>query len=284
MEAPNRYIAIHNSPRSRIIPKYFKIELYFLGFNFSPIKSIYLTPFFLRLNSLPKRNSVMIEYDGNIFFNVWLVLFLKYKGNTITLDCHNSAIENQSGHFIRYFLNRIYLFLLDKISFVKIVVHNRAIQPRFIRSEVLETPYPKITMPKLPNSNFDIVFCCSLNSDEPLDRILKWCGELKFRGKSTLITGNYNRVKNRYDSEFFSENFLSYNEYIEILAGCKLSVALTTREDTLLFSPRESIVLKTCCLVNNSSVNREFYGSKVNYFSLSDSDEQIVDIILSLCK
>ena len=279
-----KYISVHNSPRSRILPKELGIENIRLEKSFSPIKSIYQTPLNVDLKKLPSKESVLVEYDGNIFFNLWLVVFLKLRLNKVILDCHNSAIENQTGHFTRYLLNRIYLFSLDKISFVKIIVHNHAIQPRFIRSEVLETPYPKIPIPKLPNSNFDIVFCCSLNSDEPLDRILKWCRELKIRGKSTLITGNYNKVKNRYDSEFFSEDFLSYNEYIEILAGCKLSVALTTREDTLLFSPRESIVLKTSCLINNSSVNRDFYGSKVSYLSLNDSDEQIVDNILSLCK
>lgn len=284
MEAPpNKYIAIHNSPRSRIIPRHFKIEAYFLESNFSPLKSIYLTPLYLRLNSLPKRNSVMIEYDGNVFFNLWLILFLKYKGNTIALDCHNSAVERQINHLARYYLNVVYLFVLNRMFSVKVIVHNHSLKLHFIRSTVLETPYPDIILPKVPNTKYEIVFCCSLNSDEPVDRILDWCNELKLNGRSVLITGDYRKVKDKYDSCYFSKKYLSYKEYIEIIAGCKLAVALSNREDTLLFSPRESIVLNTPCLVNDSKVNREFYKEKVMYVSLRDSNRKIVDIILSKC-
>ena len=283
METPQKYIAVHDSPRSRIIPRHFKIDVIFIDFNFSPLKSVYQTPFYLRLNSLPKCNSVMIEYDGNVFFNLWLMLFLKWKGNKVILDCHNSAVERQVNHLVRYYLNVIYLFILNRILGVKVIVHNHSIKLHYIRSTVFETPYPEIRLPKEPNTKYEIVFCCSLNSDEPLDRILDWCNELKLKGKSVLITGDFRKVKDKYDHYFFSKKYLTYSEYIEIITGCKLTVALTNREDTLLFSPRESIVLNTPCIINDSYVNREFYKDKVSYISLSESNRKIVDVILSKC-
>ena len=88
------------------------------------------------------------------------------------------------------------------------------------------------------------------------------------------ISGNPERIKNRYDSSFFFEHYLAYNDYLRELARSKLAVSLTTRESTLLFAPREAVGLGVQCLVNDSKTNRDFYGSKCSYTDLDGASLQ----------
>ena len=64
------YIKFHNSPRSRILPQHYNLELIDFVFNITLFSSIGLLPYKLikgRKNSLPTKSKIMIEYGGNIF-------------------------------------------------------------------------------------------------------------------------------------------------------------------------------------------------------------------------
>jgi hypothetical protein len=215
----------------------------------------------------------MIEYGGNIFLNTWIVIFNLKNKNNIVLDCHNSALENEKGHFLRFFFNRLYLIFLNKILGIKIVIHNDFIKPTFINFFVLKTPYPKFNFSDTVKKEIDVLFLCSLNADEPLDLILNLCTELKSKGIKSKITGDFKKVEKRYDSEFFFQPYLSYDEYIIALRKSKKAVSLTLREKTLLFAPREAIALGLECYMNDSDVNRSFYGDKAHYLNLSKSKQ-----------
>jgi hypothetical protein len=276
------YIKIHNSPRSRILPAHYNLELIDFVFNISLFKSIGLFPYKLinnRKNILPIKSNIMIEYGGNIFLNSWIILFNLKNKNNIVLDCHNSALENEKGHFLRFFFNRLYLIFLNKILGIKIVIHNDFIKPTFINFFVLKTPYPKFNFSDTVKKEIDVLFLCSLNADEPLDLILNLCTELKSKGIKSKITGDFKKVEKRYDSEFFFQPYLSYDEYIIALRKSKKAVSLTLREKTLLFAPREAIALGLECYMNDSEVNRTFYKNKAKYIDLTTPKEILNNLI-----
>jgi hypothetical protein len=276
------YIKIHNSPRSRILPAHYNLELIDFVFNISLFKSIGLFPYKLINNRkyiLPIKSKIMIEYGGNIFLNSWIILFNLKNKNNIVLDCHNSALENEKGHFLRFFFNRLYLIFLNKILGIKIVIHNDFIKPTFINFFVLKTPYPKFNFSDTVKKEIDVLFLCSLNADEPLDLILNLCTELKSKGIKSKITGDFKKVEKRYDSEFFFQPYLSYDEYIITLRKSKKAVSLTLREKTLLFAPREAIALGLECYMNDSDVNRSFYGDKAKYIDLNTPKEILNNLI-----
>ena len=270
------YIKIHNSPRSRILPAHYNLELIDFIFNISLFKSIGLFPYKLinnRKNILPIKSKIMIEYGGNIFLNFWIIIFNLKNKNNIVLDCHNSALENEKGHFLRFFFNRLYLIFLNKILRIKIVIHNDFIKPTFINFFVLKTPYPKFNFKDYVKKEIDVLFLCSLNADEPLDLILNLCSELKSKGIKAKITGDFKKVEKNYEPEFFFQPYLSYDEYINVLRKSTKAVSLTSRTKTLLFAPREAIALGLECYMNDSDVNRSFYGDKAQYLNLSKSKE-----------
>ena len=81
------YIKIHNSPRSKILPKEFGYEIIDFNFGLSLIQSISLKPFFLiKGKLLPKNSNIIIEYGGNFFINFWIILFAALKKNDIAID------------------------------------------------------------------------------------------------------------------------------------------------------------------------------------------------------
>lgn len=287
MNSKNYYIKIFDSPRSKLFPEKYNFKIIEFRCNQPIIKSIFTTPFrilkskeLLRL----KKCNINIEYNGNIFFNFWLLLFLISSKNKISLDCHNSAIEKQKKHYLRYYLNKIYLLLIVNILNVDIIVHNEAIKPKYLNAKVIETPYPIFNNFKNVKKENDVIFLCSLNSDEPIAKILEIAETLNDSGYNVLITGNYNKVKDKFDNKFFAKKYLSYDEYINSILISKVSVCLTTRDKTLLFAPRESIALGVKCIVNNSKVNRDFYKNKANYIDISMETNLIVEeITKELC-
>ena len=265
------YIKIHNSPRSKILPKEFGYKIIDFNFGLSLLQSISLKPFFLIKGKLiPKNSNLIIEYGGNFFINFWIILFSALKKNDITIDCHNSAVENEKGHFLRFILNRIYLFILNRIFNIKIIIHNEFITPFALRYSVVETPYPQFNFSDVVKKDIDVLFLCSLNSDEPISFILKVCNYLKSKNLNVKITGNYDKVKSLYKPEFFITPYPPYKEYINLIRRSKKTVSLTKRKKTLLFAPREAISLGVKCYVNNSEANRNFYTDKVDYIDIND--------------
>lgn len=269
----SHYIKVHNSPRSKVLPKELNLPVINLVLDIGLWKSLWPSTIFsiwAKIKVVGKIEAVLIEYDGNLFLNSQILLLLCFfKRAYVTLDCHNSAVEYQSEHRARYILNQIYLGLLFHVFRVRLIVHNKAMKTKYLPSDVFETPYPKFDFDDEVQKEFDVIFLCSLNSDEPLDLIIDICKELQNRGAIVKITGDSSKLNIDKSFPFFFPKYLSYDEYIAAIRKSQIAVCLTSRKNTLLFSPREAISLGVPCLVNDNNVNREFYGSKVVYASLT---------------
>lgn len=206
VESIDYYIKIQNSPRSIILPKHYNLKVIDFVFNISFSQSFGLLPFRLlkeRIDDLPNDSLVMIEYSGNIFLNFWIIFYTLKNRNKLILDCHNSAVEFEKGHYSRYVLNSMYLIFLNQILSIEMVIHNDFIKPVCLKYFVIKTPYPIFNFKDSVKKEIDILFLCSLNDDEPVELIVNLCAELKSRGVIAKITGDYKKVENDYMPDFF---------------------------------------------------------------------------------
>lgn len=278
------YIGINKSPRSDTLPKFYNIEFidFDLGVNIkTTIQNL--------LNILPRLNKlqvstkkVLIEYDGNFLLN--LLLNLKFLTKDIYIDCHNSAVENEKGKSLRYYLNLTYLFSSKIIFRSKIIVHNHYIMNSYpLDSIVVITPYPELSRYRSEEKINDILFSCSLNSDEPIETIIFACRELEKKGYKAQITGDFKKLPENIQemgAPFFS-GYMAKDSYFELLGRSKVMICLTNRTKTLLYSPREGISLGLKVIMTSSQVNKDFFGEKAIYLH---SEENLVQEIINAIK
>ena len=76
---------------------------------------------------------------------------------------------------------------------------------------------------------------------------------------------------------FFS-GFVSKESYFKLLGQSKVMVCLTSRQKTLLYSPREGISLGLTVIMTSSQVNKDFFGEKAIYV---DSKENLLEEVIN---
>ena len=278
------YIGTNSSPRSDTLPKFYDIEKLDFNLNVNIRTTIpNLLKVIRRLTSLEVRtNKVLIEYDGNFLLNFILIMFFFKKD--IHIDCHNCAVENEAGKLLRYFINVIYLYLTKVVFGARLIVHNPSVMRNYpIDCSVVHTPYPNLDQYICEQKNNDVLFSCSLNSDEPIGRIIQACIRLKDRGYTARVTGDFSKLPHelQIDGKPFFSGYIPKSSYFQLLANSKAMVCLTTRDQTLLYSPREGISLGLPVIINSSQVNVDFFGDKAIYV---DSEDDLTEAIINAIK
>ena len=276
------YIKINKSPRSNILPKFYEVDLLDLDLKVN-IKTTAQNFFFIfsRLQNIEvSTKKVLIEYDGNFLLN--FLINIKFFKKEMYLDCHNSAVENEKGKFLRYIINLVYLCFSKIIFKAKIIVHNVSIKNSYpLDSIVLHTPYPDMNRYLSKQKKNDVLFPCSLNSDEPIELIIRTCYELKKKGYKSQITGDHKKLPEKIQEKgkpFFS-GYISDNSYFVLSGQSKVMVCLTNRKKTLLYSPREGISLGLKVIMTSSQANIDFYGKKAFYV---DSEDDLTKFIINV--
>lgn len=274
------YIGVNKSPRSDSIPKFYKTGFidFDLGINVkTTITNIFRVLAHLKTVKISTSN-VVIEYDGNLILNILLILKLFNK--KVFIDCHNCAVEKEAGKYLRYIVNVIYLLAAKVFFRCKLIVHNTAVKHNYpLDSCVVYTPYPDLSEFKTDEKNNDVLFSCSLNSDEPIECIIQTCMQLERKGFKAKITGNFKKLPDDIQvmgAAFFT-GYISKRSYFEILAHSKVMVCLTNRENTLLYSPREGISLGLKVIISSNLVNKEFFGSKGIFMGLDDDLCELIE-------
>lgn len=279
------YVKIFDSPRSRVLPEALSAEVVDLANIHRTLFAIYkkrnLITLWNKLKTV-RSSRVWIEYSGNPFANIIICVILYMNRNSITLDCHNSAIENTAGKHLRHIISLNYVKMVRFVLDVNVVVHNSAIEKQFKGARVFYTPFPKLPEVMVREHKNDVIFLCSLNDDEPMSLILRLCNALSKIGYKVRITGNPRKAPSIEFNNYMFDTYLSYEDYLSELYNSNLSISLTERSETLLFAPREAVVLGVKCLVNQSPINADFYQNKVFYTSLNYED--ILLVITKLLK
>ena len=132
------YVKIFDSPRSSILPKAYSARSINLIRENQSLFAIYKVRNFRCIWTKLRHvrfADAWIEYSGNPFSNIIILLILLFHRNSITLDCHNSAIEYTTGKPLRHRISLCYLKLVELFFKIKIVVHNDAVKKKL--SELL---------------------------------------------------------------------------------------------------------------------------------------------------
>lgn len=277
------YIGVNKSPRSEVLPNFYGID--FVDFNLDV--NIWTT--LLNLLAVVKKSrsltiktqAVFIEYDGNIFLN-FILLCASYNRD-IYIDCHNCAVEREENKALRYYTNLVYLSFCRFFIKASLIVHNDAVKNAYpLTVTTVYTPYPQLEEYKAIEKRNDVVFSCSLNSDEPVELIIRLCGELAKKGFEAKISGDFTKLPPAIQEQglpFFT-GYMTKAAYLTLVAQSKVMVCLTSRDGTLLYSPREGISLGLSVIMNDSQVNRDFYGQKATYVrNEADFDEVILNAL-----
>ena len=149
-----------------------------------------------------------------------------------------------------------------------------------LKSIVVHTPYPDLSRFISSEKNNDVLFSCSLNTDEPIEVIIRTCRELEKKGFTSRITGDFKKLPKKIHTmgaPFFS-GFVSKESYFKLLGQSKVMVCLTSRQKTLLYSPREGISLGLTVIMTSSQVNKDFFGEKAIYV---DSKENLLEEVIN---
>ncbi len=285
------YLAIHDSPRTLLLPKKLGIKKIQAPIKTNFYKSLNIRVVKRLLNfykTIDRKSTLIVEYDGNLVIVLALIItnIVHRKTFKVFLDCHvNSYVDTNLKSF-KSFLKLSIILVLRTIFKFRIIVHNTESKKLIKKSIYCPSPFPKLNnciKHKVSNKK-KIFIISSLNKDEPINEFIDAAKTLSLNGIDVSISGNFNKLSNDYvdkGGDFFT-GFLSKDEYIEKINDSSLVIAMTKRSYNLLFAPREALLYRRKCLINNSKENKNFYGSLCFYSdidakSISDNALMILD-------
>ena len=102
------------------------------------------------------------------------------------------------------------------------------------------------------------VYICSFKDDEPVEAFLaaaERMPEMQFR-----VTGRApDAIREGLPENVELTGYLSNEDYLALLAGCDVLVALTTRTDSLLYGAQEGIALHKAMVLSDTEVLRSYF-------------------------
>jgi hypothetical protein len=269
------YLALHDSPRTKSLPSEWGINTLKIPLKsniYGSFKIKHLNSLYKFFKSIESNKTLIVEYDGNFvpIFVLAIVNLLNYKRFKIILDCHVNSYLDLRLFSIRTLIKILIIYFFKYVLRFKILVHNQQSLKIISGANYCPSPFPKhnfknkIDYVTIPNSIFII---SSLNKDEPIDDFLDAAVELDKLGFHIRISGNHMKLSEnqlKKGNKFFT-GFLKKSDYLVSLNEAELIVAMTNRKFNLLFAPREALINKKPCLINESNENREFYNDLCEY-------------------
>lgn len=130
----------------------------------------------------------------------------------------------------------------------------------------------------------NIFLISSFGSDEPIGNVLEAMELLAAQDIHLYISGNYNLLpvclKDNKPSNVHFTGFLSDNEFVGVLLRCKIIMALTTSDYTMLCGCYEAVGAEKPLLTSNKNVLVDYFeGATFTDNSPEDIKECILDIL-----
>ena len=105
-----------------------------------------------------------------------------------------------------------------------------------------------------------VVYICSFKDDEPVEAFLEAAAALE--DVDVCVTGKApGELAARLPPNVRLTGYLSEKDYLRLLSSADVLVALTTREDTLLYGAQEAIALHRPLVLTGSDVLRRYFPS-----------------------
>jgi glycosyltransferase involved in cell wall biosynthesis len=213
---------------------------------------------------------ILFVQNPSIVLSMLAVLLKFIRNIRVIVDAHNSGIYPLEGK--SKFLSWIARFIARKADAV-IVSNNylaETVQAWKAKPIVMPDPIPRLTVvKKITFERPYVFFICTWASDEPYLEIIK-AASLVPHDVDIYITGNYRNKLTPEQIENLPSNikllgFVSEEDYVAYFKSCLLAIDLTTRENCLVCGAYEALSLAKPCIVSDSQVNREIFGSGFIY-------------------
>lgn len=161
------------------------------------------------------------------------------------------------------------------------VVTNRMIQQRidnangnaFVLTDPLPSKCPVRASPPRA-SGLQLMLPSSWAADEPIIEVAEVC-KILFDRIKVFVTGKPNKLTLKRVGRvpnFITTGFLSYTDYIRLMAQCDCVMPLTTYPEILTCGSYESLALGKPMILGDTQVQREFYVQGAVFTSCTTKD------------
>ena len=271
------WISWNNSTRSRMLSKLINANFYIFKLE-KPAALRHIAGFFWTIFILTKKRPKKIVCQYSFLLLVALAGYkLLFPKTQILADCHNKALKRSVSFKL---LQRPFL-AIKKWSFSKadyLIITNSMLEPdaHIFSHNVITLPDPiphfsSATTAPTKNGKVIVTAISSFAEDEPIELILSAAQNLP-ENYSFHVTGDHSGFNTIRHPKIKFTGFLSESEYQNLIHDSDIVVCLSTEDNILQCGIYESLSANTAVLTNNSAVNRECFGSAVEYTEL-DKDE-----------
>ncbi|HEX4674862.1 MAG TPA: glycosyltransferase [Steroidobacteraceae bacterium] len=210
-----------------------------------------------RLIRYPQR-TVFVQVPSLVLAHLVLALsaFLRFR---VVVDAHNAVIEG--AEHAPFPLGALYRFVVRKAHLVIVTNSSLAERVRKLggRPGILPDPVPELQAADTQPGSHRAVVISTWAADEPLEAVLQAAPHLpqplfftitgRPRGPLAQVARGTERVE--------LSGFVSEPDYLALLAGARVIVDLTTREDCLVCGAYEALALGRPLVVSDSQALRE---------------------------
>jgi glycosyltransferase involved in cell wall biosynthesis len=214
------------------------------------------------------RPAVVIATNPSLVLGVLLQVIKRFYGFALVSDAHYAGVRSLSGkglmqHCLDAHNARADLVIVTNESQA---VYLRALGCRTLvcADPLPEVPRPDITVAAPERSVFLV---CSFDADEPYAAVFEAFKQLKTRGYTLIVSGNYCKAQIRPES-FPWVHFLGFApeaEYYAYLRACSLVMDLTTLEDCLVCGAYESLAAGKPLITSATRALQEYFRDAAIY-------------------
>ncbi|WP_412535862.1 glycosyltransferase [Marinobacter sp. MIT932201] len=231
------------------------------------------------------------------FIAVFLRIYFNYK---LVVDQHNAGIYPLEGK--SNVLNFLSAWILRKAD-LNIVTNDElldVVESLGGRAIVAPDPLPEmpidqsIKFAKFDKSQFNIVFICSWDNDEPYNEVIESASLLLGERVEIYITGNYRKKLSFEDLKKIPDNvnllgFISYAEYCALLNVSSAVIVLTKRKSCINCGIYEALALgKPGVVTKDKQIEKIFYRgysfSEIDPVSITKNIKYIINNYEKLIK
>lgn len=225
----------------------------------------------IRLLSKTEADTVIVQNPSLLLTTVACAM-KKRRGFRVVQDLHSYfSLHIHKGVGLRGKVYRALSRYCIRHADVTVVTNpelKRVIENCGGRGLVLQDAIPSFPQAKGPakDSERRVVYVCTYSEDEPVKEVLE--AGRRLGGETTIyVTGRIPASLRTWSvpAGVKLTDFLSDQDYLDLLSGADAVMALTTREHTLLCGAYEGLAFKKPLILSNKAALRSYFGDKTLY-------------------
>jgi len=226
---------------------------------------------------------VFIQLSFMLLNIVALYKLFTFGKTVIIADCHTKALRRKAKGLFYYVFWPIKkaTFKLVNISIVSNIGMEKDIKELHDNYLIIPDKIPEIEINKNIIREKYFVYVSSFAVDEPFDEIFEVANKLPDNIKlywTGKIPANLSIPQNKPSNLIFTD-YLSFEEYYNLIANASSILALTTEDDCLQSGAYEALGVQTPMVITDSDALKAYFGNSALY--TEHSPEEITKNLLS---